>query len=58
MFDINSYEEPKIEDIIKRQRKGGIGLILVKRIMDDIQIVTKKDKHICRLVKHVELNQP
>lgn len=54
MFDINRYEEPKLDDIIKKQRKGGIGLILVKKIMDDIQIITKKNQHICRLVKTID----
>lgn len=55
MFDIGNYEEPTIEDVIKMQRKGGIGLILVKRIMDDIQIITGPDKNICRLIKKVDI---
>lgn len=56
MFNINDYEEPTIEDIVKKQRKGGIGLILVKKIMDDIQIITYKKKHVCRLVKKIHIN--
>lgn len=54
MFDINKYEEPSIEDIIKKQRKGGLGLMLVKRIMDDIEVITSTKKSICRLVKNVD----
>ncbi|UII22680.1 ATP-binding protein [Fulvivirga ligni] len=53
MFNINKYEEPCIDDIIKKRRKGGVGLILVKRIMDDIQITTDRKKHICRLSKKI-----
>lgn len=56
MFDINEYQEPSLEDIIKKQRKGGIGLILVKRIMDDIQIISNKKQHVCRLVKKIHIN--
>lgn len=56
IFNINEYKEPTLEDIIKKQRKGGIGLILVKKIMDDIQIYTEKKKHVCRLVKKISLN--
>ena len=56
MFDIAAYKEPDIEDIIKKQRKGGIGLILVKRIMDDIQIIRQPSKNICRLTKKIELH--
>lgn len=54
MFDIGSYEEPSLDDIIKKQRKGGLGLILVKRIMDDIQIQTKNDCHVCKLIKKID----
>ncbi|MCG8389009.1 MAG: ATP-binding protein [Cytophagales bacterium] len=56
MFDIAAYQEPNLEDIIKKQRKGGIGLILVKRIMDDIQIIKHPKKNICRLTKKIELH--
>ncbi|MEX2336850.1 MAG: ATP-binding protein [Fulvivirga sp.] len=56
IFNINEYQEPTLDDLIKKQRKGGIGLILVKKIMDDIQIISYKKKHICRLVKKVNTN--
>ena len=55
LFDIATYQEPKIEDVIKQQKKGGIGLILVKRIMDDIEIIRLPKKNICRLTKKIEL---
>lgn len=56
IFNIKEYEEPSIEDIVKKQRKGGIGLILVKRIMDDIEVVSKDNKYICRLTKNIDLS--
>ncbi|MEO1051334.1 MAG: ATP-binding protein [Bacteroidota bacterium] len=54
-FDINEYIEPSIKDIVKKQRKGGIGLILVKRIMDKIEFISDSNKNICRLYKKSEV---
>jgi len=54
MFNIKDYEEPSIDDIIKKQRKGGVGLILVKRIMDNIEIIAKGKNYICRLTKKLD----
>lgn len=55
IFDISSYEEPKLEDIIKRQRKGGLGLILVRRIMDNIEIIKNPPENICRMTKIIDV---
>ncbi len=51
MFNINKYKEPQLEDIIKMQRKGGLGLILVKKIMDEIRIFPKGEFYVCQLTK-------
>lgn len=50
-FDINNYEEPSIKEIIASKRKGGLGLMLVKRIMDKIEFTTENNYNICRLTK-------
>jgi serine/threonine-protein kinase RsbW len=54
-FDINQYTEPSVTELIKRKRKGGIGLILVKRIMDDIQFLKVNDKNTCKLFKKIDI---
>ena len=54
-FDINSYIEPSVDDLIERKRKGGIGLILVKKIMDDIQFVKVNNKNTCKLFKKLNV---
>jgi len=41
-FNIGEYEEPSISDIVKTKRKGGMGLMLVRRIMDDIELIKMK----------------
>ena len=54
-FDINQYNEPTIDDLIQSRRKGGIGLILVKKIMDDIDFIKSNNKNICRLFKKIDI---
>ena len=53
-FDESSYKEPDINQLVKEKKKGGIGLMLVKRIMDNIEFVKEKDHTICRLFKKVD----
>lgn len=50
-FNILEYQEPEISFVIKSKRKGGLGIILVKRIMDKIEFETKANLNICRLYK-------
>ncbi len=50
-FDINAYKEPSMQEIIASKRKGGLGLMLVKRIMDKIEFTTENNYNICRLTK-------
>ena len=50
-FDINKYESPSMDEIVSTRRQGGLGLLLVKRIMDKIEFTTEKNYNICRLVK-------
>ena len=50
-FDINEYESPSMEELVSARRQGGIGLMLVKRIMDKIEFSTEKNHNICRLIK-------
>ena len=45
-FDISKYKEPQIEDIVMSKRKGGLGLMLVKRIMDQVEFTHEKNHNI------------
>ncbi len=55
MFDLLNYEAPSLDELVKTQRKGGIGLILVKKIMDNITIRTENGKNCCCLFKKVKV---
>jgi len=50
-FDIRQYPEPDLDEIIKSKKKGGVGLLLVKRIMDEIDFITKPNHSVVRLTK-------
>ena len=53
VFDINEFNTPAIDNIIHEKRKGGLGIRLVKTIMDKVEYQKTKDHNICRLVKTV-----
>jgi serine/threonine-protein kinase RsbW len=54
VFDINQFNEPSIDNIIHEKRKGGLGIRLVKSIMDSVEYQKMKDKCVCRLSKKVQ----
>lgn len=53
VFDINQFSEPAITNIIHEKRKGGLGIRLVKSIMDKIEYQNRSGRNVCRLVKTV-----
>jgi len=52
-FDVKSYQEPDLNQIIEEKRKGGMGLMLVHRIMDSIEIRTDGKTTIWRMSKKI-----
>lgn len=56
-FNFRAYQEPHLKDIIKSKRKGGVGLLLVKRIMDriDYDYNDQTQRNTYRLQKFVDI---
>lgn len=54
-FNIKEYKEPSIEDIIIEKKKGGLGLMLVNRIMDHIEYIENKNSNTYRLRKKLTI---
>jgi serine/threonine-protein kinase RsbW len=54
-FNFCRYKEPSLDDIIKEKKKGGVGLILVKRIMDHMEFIRKANRNIYRMVKKLKM---
>ena len=53
IFDINEFSTPAIDNIIHEKRKGGLGIRLVKSIMDKVEYQKTSEHNICRLVKTI-----
>lgn len=53
VFDINMFDEPALDNIVHEKRKGGLGIRLVKTIMDTVQYSKQSGKSICILTKKV-----
>jgi len=54
VFDINQFNTPAIDSIIHAKRKGGLGIRLVKSIMDKIEYQKEDNRNVCRLTKTVQ----
>lgn len=50
-FNILDYKVPDLKKVMTEKRKGGLGIILVKRIMDEIEFESKNGTNTCRLIK-------
>jgi serine/threonine-protein kinase RsbW len=53
MFDINHFHQPEIDNLIHEKRKGGLGIRLVKSIMDEVQYSRRNGRNVCRLTKKI-----
>lgn len=53
-FALNQYSEPNLKEIIHKKKKGGLGLMLVQRIMDKIEFHKRNNKNICILCKKID----
>lgn len=50
-FNILEYETPDLKKVMVEKRKGGLGIILVKKIMDEIEFESNNGTNTCRLIK-------
>lgn len=50
-FNILNYEAPDLKKVMVEKRKGGLGIILVRKIMDEIEFESENGTNTCRLVK-------
>ncbi len=50
-FNMLDYEVPDLNKVKGEKRKGGLGIILVKKIMDEIEFESNRGTNTCRLIK-------
>jgi len=53
VFDINHFNEPDLDNLVQEKRRGGLGIRLVKTIMDNVEYLHREGKNVCRLTKRV-----
>jgi serine/threonine-protein kinase RsbW len=53
VFNINQFHSDNINDLVQDKRKGGLGIRLVKSIMDNIEYFNREGKNVCRLTKQM-----
>lgn len=51
----SSYREPNLQEYIRQGRKGGVGMMLVNRIMDKVEFTSNGARNVCRLYKQLAI---
>ncbi|HSJ68432.1 MAG TPA: ATP-binding protein [Anditalea sp.] len=52
-FNILEYKQPELNAVKKERRKGGLGIMLVRKIMDSIEFESSGNQNTCRLIKQI-----
>ncbi|MCG8475576.1 MAG: ATP-binding protein [Cytophagales bacterium] len=50
-FNISKYRTPSLEELIEQRRKGGLGLRLIRKIMDEVHYEKSTHHHTYRFFK-------
>ncbi|SNR43841.1 MULTISPECIES: ATP-binding protein [Hymenobacter] len=50
-YSPSSYKEPDLQEFVRIGKKGGVGMMLVNRIMDRVEFTTVGAHNVCRLYK-------
>lgn len=50
-FDVETYQEPDIEERIRLRKKGGVGVYLIRRLMDKVEYRKVKSRNEIKMMK-------
>ncbi|MBB6611295.1 ATP-binding protein [Pontibacter sp. Tf4] len=53
-FKSTDYKEPDLHEYVRMGKKGGVGIALVKRIMDKVEFTSKDGANACLLYKKIK----
>lgn len=53
-FPMHTYQPEQLQEIIKKRAKGGLGISLIHKIMDEIQVEQESNYSLYRLGKNLE----
>ncbi len=52
-FDIEKYQEPDVSERIKQRKKGGVGVFLIRKLMDKVEYSRKNSHNEIRMTKNL-----
>lgn len=52
-FDLTNYQKPNVENRIKQKKRGGVGVFLMTKLMDEVSFNKQKGHNIITLAKHL-----
>lgn len=50
-FDVSTYSKPNICQRIKEKKRGGVGVYLIRKLMDDVEYQTEDATNTIRMTK-------
>jgi anti-sigma regulatory factor (Ser/Thr protein kinase) len=53
-FDPRGLDEPDIQEIIKSEKKGGLGVFLSRKLMDGFDYKREKDQNVLTIYKTIK----
>lgn len=51
-FDVEKYKKPSLQKQIERKRRGGMGVYLMRKLMDEVTYHAKNRKNVLRMCKN------
>jgi serine phosphatase RsbU (regulator of sigma subunit)/anti-sigma regulatory factor (Ser/Thr protein kinase)/transposase len=57
-FDFDAVERPDLSRLIARERKGGLGILMIRTLMDEVDYRVGREGNVLRMVKYCERPTP
>ena len=57
-FDVKVLDDPDLTPDIIERKVGGLGVFIIKELMDDVQYRREGDKNILRIINQIEVAVP
>lgn len=52
-FPLHEYKPAQLQDMIRDRAKGGLGIFLITKIMDQVEIKQNQEDFVYRFIKHL-----
>ncbi len=52
-FPINEYQPRQLNELVKARKKGGLGILLIHKLMDEVKVEKRRDYFVYKLGKYV-----